>query len=225
MFTIARAVVYICCQFTGVTSPCLTLYYYHISCFCSAVVWFCLFSVSCYALYVGESQGTTQIQGLDLLGRKVLLNKLRPLNEHSARQRQKLWTIVTSTDGATRKRALGLYMEMFKWQFYTARIGKNAMADRESVGVAATDYLMYAGYVQLTMHWLMMEAAAKKALAGPEALRGQERGFYEAKIAMSEFVYEELFPHTRRLSKTMFTPTKAVMQMSPESFSFDYAQN
>lgn len=29
-------------------------------------------------------EGTTQIQGLDLLGRKILVNKLKPINEHCA---------------------------------------------------------------------------------------------------------------------------------------------
>ena len=32
-------------------------------------------------------EGTTQIQALDLLGRKVLLQKLRPINEHCAELR------------------------------------------------------------------------------------------------------------------------------------------
>ncbi len=29
-------------------------------------------------------EGTTQIQALDLLGRKIMLQKLRPINEHCA---------------------------------------------------------------------------------------------------------------------------------------------
>jgi hypothetical protein len=169
-------------------------------------------------------EGTTQIQGLDLLGRKVLLNKLKPLNEHCGRMRAKVWDVMTSADGSTRSRAFELYMELFKWQFYTAKIGKNAMSDRESVGVAATDYLMYAGYLQLTIHWLLMEHAAKKALAGGAGTMKQEKAFYEAKISMSEYVHAELFPHTLRLKKTMFSPSKSIMQLPIESFSFDYAQ-
>lgn len=169
-------------------------------------------------------EGTTQIQGLDLLGRKILFNKLKPLNEHVGRMRSKVWEVMTSSDGSTRSRAFQLYMELYKWQYYTVKIAKNAMSDRESVGIAATDYLMYAGYVQLTIHWLMMEAAAKKALAaGPGKMR-EDKAFYEAKIAMSEYVHAEMFPHTKSLAKTMFSPTSSIMQMPIESFSFDYAQ-
>jgi hypothetical protein len=167
-------------------------------------------------------EGTTQIQGLDLLGRKVLLNKLRPINEHCGRMRTKVWDVVANSDGSTRTRALSLYAELFKWQFYTAKLGKGAMSDRESVGVAATDYLMYSGYVQLTVHWLLMEYAAKQAMSSGKM--SEEKGFYEAKVAMSEFVHAELFPHTDRLRQTMFSSTKSIMQMPIDSFSFDYSK-
>ena len=46
------------------------------------------------------------------------------------------------------------------------------VSGREYVGIAPTDYLMYSGYVHLAMHWLFMEAAASKALAGgPSAMK------------------------------------------------------
>jgi hypothetical protein len=88
--------------------------------------------------------------------------------------------------------------------------------------VAATDYLMYAGYVQLATHWVLMEHKAGQMIA--KNTMTEEKAFYEAKIAMSEYVFEELLPHKNRLAQTMFSPTKSIMQMPISSFSFDYAK-
>ena len=62
-------------------------------------------------------------------------------------------------------------------------------------------------------------------LTGQAGATGKDKAFYEAKIHMSEFVYEELLPHTLHHEKCMFTPTKAIMQMKNEDFSFDYTRN
>ena len=167
-------------------------------------------------------EGTTQIQGLDLLGRKILLNKLKPINSHCSDQYKKLTDVVKSTSGATRSRALGLLGHVMKWQFNTYRLAKNAVSDRESVGVAAVDYLMYSGYITLACHYVYMEAAASKALASGS--KAQEKGFYEAKIAMSEFVYNELLPHTLHHEKCMFNKTSTIMKMPNNDFSFDYTR-
>jgi hypothetical protein len=168
-------------------------------------------------------EGTTQIQGLDLLGRKVLLQKLKPLFSHCNGMYGKLWGVIMSSNGATRSRAMGLMKEMVCWHINTVRLAKGAMADKESIGVASVDYLMYSGYVTLACHWLFMEVAAQKAIDSGNMT--EEKAFYEAKIQMSEYVYEELLPNVLTLKKTMFTPTKSIMQMPAESFSFDYAQN
>ena len=82
--------------------------------------------------------------------------------------------------------------------------------------------LMYSGYVTLACHFVYMEAVAQKALTSGKMV--EEKAFYESKIQTSEYVFEELLPHTLRLKKTMFTPTKSIMQMSAENFSFNYAR-
>lgn len=169
-------------------------------------------------------EGTTQIQGLDLLGRKILLQKLKPIFQHTRETASKLWNVVTTSDGATRSRALSLLMKVGKWQLHTMKIAKVAMKDREAVGVASVDYLMYSGYISLACHWLLMEVAAKKALSNPSTMR-EEKAFYEAKIHMSEYVFEEILPRTLTHEKTMFTNSKTLLQMPTESFSFDYARN
>lgn len=168
-------------------------------------------------------EGTTQIQGLDLVGRKILLQKLAPINEHCTELYGKLWRIATGTSNSdTRWRALGLLKETAWWHFNTIKLAKNAASDRESVGVAAVDYLLYSGYVTLAVHWVQMEEVANKALKSEKPR--EEKEFYEAKIQMSEYVYEKVLPRTLGLKKTMFAPTKSVMGLPVNSFSFDYTR-
>ena len=169
-------------------------------------------------------EGTTQIQGLDLLGRKILLQKLKPIFQHTRETTSKLWGVIMSSDGATRSRALGLLMKVAKWHINTMKIARIAMKDREAVGVASVDYLMYSGYISLACHWLYMEVAAKKALSNPSTMR-EEKAFYEAKVHLSEYVYEELLPRTLTHEKVMLLNSKTLLQLPVDSFSFDYAKN
>ena len=50
-----------------------------------------------------------------------------------------------------------------------------ASRDRDVVGAAAVEYLMYCGYVSLAYHWLKMEAAAQEALAAGDGSRDRCR--------------------------------------------------
>ena len=49
-----------------------------------------------------------------------------------------------------------------KWQMMTWRILAGALKNKDAIGVASVDYLMYAGYVNMGFHWLKMEVAAEK---------------------------------------------------------------
>merc|ERR550514_2657955 len=40
-------------------------------------------------------EGTTGIQALDLLGRKIMMGKLKPINEHCAKLRKEAWGLMT----------------------------------------------------------------------------------------------------------------------------------
>ena len=167
-------------------------------------------------------EGTTQIQGLDLLGRKVLLQKLKPINEHCKILRNDAWEAITKGSGKIRSHGMSLMYHAMEWQLITYRIAAMAMKNKDQVGVAAEDYLMYGGYVNLAHHWLRMEQAADKALKG-NAEDKQEDDFYHAKMQTSDFVYEHLLPRTKVLKKTMFSSPDILMNMKESSFSFDHS--
>ena len=88
-------------------------------------------------------EGTTGIQGLDLLGRKIFLQKLKPLNSHCSKVRSFCWdTIMNAPTSAVRNHAIKVALLTLEWQYLTARIGLMAKDDREAIGSASVDYLM-----------------------------------------------------------------------------------
>src|SRR5690554_7068943 len=65
-----------------------------------------------------------------------------------------------------------------EWGEMTMAIGMKAMTDREEVGAASVDYLMYSGYV--TLAYLFARAAKQARAALAEGT--EEAAFYRAKL-------------------------------------------
>jgi alkylation response protein AidB-like acyl-CoA dehydrogenase len=176
-------------------------------------------------------EGTTQIQALDLLGRKILRGKLAPMHLHCAELRAQCLPLLLSPHSSVRTHARDLLSHAIEWQYLTYRIAGRAMRDKEAVGVAAVDYLAFSGYVTLASHWLKMEQVALEQLAKPASVDGGKDGnrilepeFYKAKIQTAEFVFSALLPRTRSLARGMLTPVSAVTAMDKDHFSFDHAR-
>ena len=172
-------------------------------------------------------EGTTQIQALDLLGRKVLLQKLRPVFEHVAGLLSLCSPHLLSPDAALRAHAWALAAHAADWAYLTARVAARAARDRDEVSAASVDFLMYSGWVTLAAHWLRIEVAAARALAAPAAGAAAARepaAFYEAKRHTAAFVFARLLPRTRAHRAAMLAPLGAVMGLPPTDFSFDYAR-
>jgi hypothetical protein len=177
-------------------------------------------------------EGTTQIQGLDLLGRKILPQKLKPFLDHYADVIPVLEKInAKSQHDSTSKRAGQLITVVNSWKSLTLKVVQELQKRIKSgdprandvIGVASVDYLMYSGYIHLAYHWLLLEDAANNALAD-SSLMTEERAFYEAKSHMAEYVFQELLPRTRTFESTMFSDVGSIMDIPVESLSFDYAR-
>jgi hypothetical protein len=166
-------------------------------------------------------EGTTQIQALDLLGRKIMLQKLKPIGEHCSELRSLCMKHALS-GGPLGKHARSLLWHTIEWQMATYRIAMKASSSKEWISSTSVDYLMYSGYVTLAAHWLKMEATAQEKLAAGSV--GEEPGFYEAKIATSAFVFDRMLPRTRSHMTVMMSPVSSVMDMQVENFSFDHAR-
>jgi hypothetical protein len=166
-------------------------------------------------------EGTTQIQALDLLGRKIMLQKLKPINEHCAELRSLCRPLLFHSDASLRGHAWSLFGHSLEWQMLTYRIAARAASNKEWISSTSVDYLMYSGYITLASHWLRMEQTAVEALkSGGE----EEKGFYTAKQQMSNFVFDRLLPRTRSHKAVLLSPVKSVMDMEIDNFSFDHSR-
>ncbi len=165
-------------------------------------------------------EGTTGIQGLDLLGRKILMQRGRSLkafakeilsfckdhsmlsdNEHKRRMNKFIWPLSKA---------------VVNWQQYSLRLALKARKNRDIVGSASVDYLMYSGYITMGYMWAMMAQKANERIAEkPENIE-----FYRAKVRTAEFYFERIFPRIKTLSSTMMANPKSLTRLDEDSFAF-----
>uniref|UniRef100_UPI00248DDBA6 acyl-CoA dehydrogenase C-terminal domain-containing protein n=1 Tax=Parendozoicomonas sp. Alg238-R29 TaxID=2993446 RepID=UPI00248DDBA6 len=164
-------------------------------------------------------EGTTGIQSLDLLGRKVLLSKGKALNT-LAKTIYKDCKDILVNNPSTRMRLLPFTAKIMaltaQWQFMTYRIAFRAAKDRDAVGAASMDYLMFSGYVMMGFYWLKMVAAAHKKLE--EGVSDPD--FYKAKIQTAEFYFNRILPRTKTHAKGMSACPKGLTALQEEHFAF-----
>ena len=162
-------------------------------------------------------EGTTGIQALDLLGRKVLL-----MTQGGA-----VRDFTFQISNFARKHLSNKKMRPFAWQllklagqwnWLTLRLMVTARKDRDLVSAASNDFLMYSGYVFMAYMWARMAASAQEGLAN-----GGEYGedFYHAKIATAEFYFDRLLPRAQGHAESMLSPTRNLMQLDTDHFAFD----
>jgi hypothetical protein len=163
-------------------------------------------------------EGTTGIQALDLLGRKVMLDRGKLISgfvkevlsfckEHS---------VISSN--AQKKR-----MHKFIWplskeaanlQQYTIRLMLKAKKNRDVVGAASVDFLMYCGYLLMAYMWARMAQAANEKLT--EGTSNKE--FYKSKVKTAEFFFERIFPQAQVHAKLMMKSPSSLMKMKDQHF-------
>ena len=154
-------------------------------------------------------EGTTGIQAIDLIGRKVLgsggkllLGFTKHIDEFCAAHEGEEFTAE-------------LAQHKDDWVNASMAIGEAAMQNPDSAGAAAVDYLMYSGYITLAYFWARMAAVARKKI---EEADGGDASFYEAKLMTARFYFERLLPRTLSLKDTMMASPESVMEMPEEMF-------
>jgi alkylation response protein AidB-like acyl-CoA dehydrogenase len=163
-------------------------------------------------------EGTTGIQALDLLGRKVLLGTrgkcVRDFSRIMLRSARTHWR----KPGSIGRMARSTLKRAIEWNLLTLRIMRRVGNDRDLVGSASVDYLMYSGYVMMAHFWARQAAVADKLLRNG---RGAESAdFYRAKIQTAEFYFDRLLPRANAHRKSALAPTRSLMQMGNGDFAF-----
>jgi hypothetical protein len=102
-------------------------------------------------------EGTTGVQALDLLGRKVLGTRGKSLELVTS-------FILDFCKRSRNRKELRPYLKTLvrltrQWKSLTRRIGFSAMRNRDAVGAASVDYIMFSGYLLLGVAW-----AARKSV-------------------------------------------------------------
>jgi len=164
-------------------------------------------------------EGTTGVQALDLIGRKVLLSsKGKVVRDYTAE--------ILKFSG---RHARNKYMRRFAWDLtkicaqwnaLTVRIMLAARKDRDIVSSASFDYLMFSGYAMMAYFWAQQAAVVSEKLESGEGKETPE--FYKAKIKVADFYFERMLPRAQGHAEAMVNPSRTMTSLAAEHFSFDY---
>ncbi|MBA2778631.1 acyl-CoA dehydrogenase C-terminal domain-containing protein [Billgrantia kenyensis] len=161
-------------------------------------------------------EGTTGIQALDLLGRKVLMSQGESLKVFT----KEIHKFCQAEEGnaALAEFVAPLAKLNAEWGELTMGIGMKAMNDREEVGAASVDYLMYSGYVTLAYLFARAAKQANAALAEGD----DDAAFYQAKITTARFYFQRLLPRTLAHARMIQAGAEPLMALSPEAFGLGF---
>jgi alkylation response protein AidB-like acyl-CoA dehydrogenase len=158
-------------------------------------------------------EGTTGIQALDLIGRKVLGSGGKLLMGFTKLVHK---FCEDHKDYGVQKFVEPLAHYNKEWGELTMKIGEAAMQNPDEAGAAAVDYLMYAGYVTLAYFWAQMAAVAHEKLeAGTD-----DKAFYEAKIHTAHFYFDRILPRALMHKESMLSGADNLMEMEEALFAF-----
>ena len=107
-----------------------------------------------------------------------------------------------------------LTKEVIRWQKHTIVLMFKANKNRDIVGSASVEYLMYCGYIFMAYMWAMKSQTAYEKIAAGSG----DINFYQSKISTAEFYFERIFPRVKSLSSTMMKNPQSVMKISEEQF-------
>ncbi|TWX68074.1 acyl-CoA dehydrogenase [Colwellia demingiae] len=159
-------------------------------------------------------EGTTGIQALDLLARKVLGSKGALLKSFGEEVTSFIIANATKPQFTVLCTTLGGYFQ--KLEKITQEIGVKAMNNPDEIGAASVDYLMYAGYVTLGYYWLKMMVTAQKSIDS-----GTDEGdFYLAKIQTGQFYFDRVLPKAAGHAACIKSGGESMMAINEEHMLF-----
>lgn len=159
-------------------------------------------------------EGTTGIQALDLLARKIIGSQgkiLKPFARDMADFCKENADIEVMVEFV---QAISLYSK--EWHEITVAVGAKAAKNTDEIGGASVDYLMYAGYVTLAYFWAKMAKVAYDKLAREP----NEKDFYQAKIKTAQFYFQRILPRAKGHAACIENGVDSIMSLEEENFSF-----
>ncbi|MDO7210751.1 acyl-CoA dehydrogenase C-terminal domain-containing protein [Acinetobacter nosocomialis] len=159
-------------------------------------------------------EGTTEIQSLDLLARKVLKSEGKLLKNMTDLIDQFISQYQSNE-------VLKPYLEKLaelkqQWLSLTKSIAEKAKHNPEEIGAASVDYLYFSSYVVFAYLWARMAQVAHEKLESGT----QEEAFYKAKLTTAKFFYQKLLHRTQSHAASIESGADAVMELDQDAFAF-----
>lgn len=159
-------------------------------------------------------EGTTGIQALDLLGRKVLMTQGESLKRFTKIVHKFCKEQAESEQLQDLLQPLQAHNK--EWGDITMKVGMTAMKNRDEVGAASVDYLMYSGYIVMAYLWAKMAVVAQQQLEQGTS----EEAFYTAKLQTARFYFKRLLPRAKAHGEAVLAGADSLMDMPEEHFVF-----
>lgn len=153
-------------------------------------------------------EGTTGIQALDLLGRKIL--QLQGAGFKVMLGMIEQFCSQHAEDPAAAEFIAPLRQHAAQWQKLTMDVAAKASRDPEEIGAAAYDYLMYSGYVALAYWWA-------RSVAHSEAGEHSE-GLKAGKRETARFYFARILPRTLLHEAAIRSGSASLMTLAAEQF-------
>jgi len=157
-------------------------------------------------------EGTTGIQAIDLLARKIMGSNGALLNAFTQEIKAYCAEVRELSQFNAWTNAVDSHVD--EWLQLTNDIAKAAAKNPDELGAASVDYLMYCGYISVAYFWLQMAVVAQQKLDAGST----EKAFYEAKIFTAKFYFDRMLTRTRSLVSSIQSGSDNLMQMDAELF-------
>jgi hypothetical protein len=151
-------------------------------------------------------EGTTGIQALDLIGRKVLANGGALLRKVCAEIRNYCDEQENNADLADFLPILRARCD--QWEELATTISGRAVKNLDELGASSVDFLMFSGYVVLAYLWSRMAQAAGDG----------STSLHEAKTATARFYFTRLLPRADAHAAAALAGADTLMSLSDEAF-------
>jgi alkylation response protein AidB-like acyl-CoA dehydrogenase len=161
-------------------------------------------------------EGTTGIQALDLLGRKVMLQTRGACVKEFVGEIMSQAKGHALSGGPLGSMARTMIKRGIQWRIATTRLMLRALKDRDVVSTSCYDYMMYAGFVMMAHFWMKQAIVASEKLASGKGAETPD--FYKAKIQTAEFYFDRLLPRADAHYEGMMKSSQSIMQIDKDHF-------
>ncbi len=163
-------------------------------------------------------EGTTGIQALDLIGRKVLMDRFFQLKLFAGEMLSfSAQFLPWKRHPLTRKmwqQAWQVAKLAIKWRYLGLRVGFRAKRNPDNAGASSVDFLMFSGYAFMAFMWAKMSLVAHRQLLDGEG----DQEFLQAKLHTAEFFFTRMLPAADAHADKLLAPVTSLMAMPESSF-------